>query len=144
MGFVVPLEDVSVHEKKQAKFECIITKDVSKVMWFRGSDIITPSPKYELIDDGKKHMLIINSCEFDDESQYSIEVLDQKSSAQLTVEGMYGIAAQEDQKPSFCLLLGSGPYTNLLSANLLYSRNEAQIYQAPSEPNQKGRLHGTL
>ena len=108
MGFVVPLEDVSVHEKKQAKFECIITKDVSKVMWFRGSDIITPSPKYELIDDGKKHMLIINSCEFDDESQYSIEVLDQKSSARLTVEGMYGIAAQEDLNPSFCSLLTVG------------------------------------
>jgi hypothetical protein len=143
MGFVVPLEDVSVHEKKQAKFECIITKEVSKVMWFRRSDIITPSPKYELIDDGKKHMLIINSCEIDDESQYSIEVLDQKSCAQLTVEGMYGIAAQVDLNPSFSLLLGVWPYTNL-SANLLYSRNEAQIYQAPSEPNPKGRLHGTL
>jgi len=83
------------YEKKQAKFECIVPKDVSKVMWYRGSDIITPSPKYEIIDDGKKHMLIINSCEFDDESQYSIEVLGQKSSAQLTVEGKYWTAAQE-------------------------------------------------
>ena len=87
MGFVIPLEDVSVHEKKQAKFECIITKDVSKVMWYRGSDIITPDQKYDIIDDGKKHMLIINSCEFDDEDEYTIEVLGVTSTAKLTVEG---------------------------------------------------------
>ena len=87
MGFVEPLKDVSVPEKKQAKFECTITKEVSKVMWFRGAEMVTPGPKYEIRDDGKKHMLIINSCEFDDETQYTIEVLGQKSSAQLTVEG---------------------------------------------------------
>lgn len=87
MGFVDPLKDVSVPEKKQAKFECTVTREVSKVMWFRGAEIVTPGPKYEIIDDGKKHMLIINSCEFDDETQYTVEVLDQKSSAQLMVEG---------------------------------------------------------
>lgn len=87
MGFVDSLKDVSVPEKKQAKFECSITKDVSKVMWLRGVEIITPGPKYEIIDDGKKHMLIINSCEFDDESEYTIEVLGQKQTAQLSVEG---------------------------------------------------------
>lgn len=87
MGFVETLKDMSVPEKKQAKFECTVTKEIPKVMWFKGAEIITSSPKYEIIDDGKKHMLIINSCEFDDESQYTIEVLDQRSTAQLTVEG---------------------------------------------------------
>lgn len=87
MGFVDPLKDVSVPEKKQAKFECTVTKEVPKVMWFRGAEIVTPGPKYEIIDDGLKHMLIINSCEFDDEAQYTIEVLGEKSSAQLRVEG---------------------------------------------------------
>ncbi|KAG7233679.1 hypothetical protein INR49_006716 [Caranx melampygus] len=88
MDFVVPLKDVSVPEKKQAKFECTITKDVSKVMWYRGTDIITPDQKYDIIDDGKKHMLIINCCEFDDEDEYTIEVLDKTSTARLTVEGI--------------------------------------------------------
>lgn len=87
MGFVDPLKDVSVPEKKQAKFECTVTKEVPKVMWFRGAEIVTPGPKYEIIDDGLKHMLIINSCEFDDETQYTIEVLGEKCSAQLRVEG---------------------------------------------------------
>lgn len=87
MDFVVPLKDVSVPEKKQAKFECTITKDVSKVMWYRGSHILSTDQKYDLIDDGKKHMLVINHCEFEDEGAYSIEVLGKTSTAKLTVEG---------------------------------------------------------
>ncbi|KAL4656704.1 titin-like [Arapaima gigas] len=86
MDFTIPLKDVSVPEKKQALFECTITRDVPKVMWLKGSDIITSGTKYDIIDDGKKHMLLINECEFDDEDQYTIEVLDKKSTARLTVE----------------------------------------------------------
>lgn len=89
MDFTVPLKDVSVPEKKQAMFECTITKDVPKVMWLKGSDILSTGDKYDIIDDGKKHILVINNCEFDDEGQYTIEVLGKKSTAQLTVEGKY-------------------------------------------------------
>lgn len=92
MDFVVPLKDVCVPEKKQAKFECSITKDVSKVMWYRGADIITPDQKYDIIDDGKKHMLVINCCEFDDEDEYTIEVLGKTSTARLVVEGKFWTA----------------------------------------------------
>lgn len=87
MAFTVPLKDVTVHEKKQAKFECSINKDVPKVIWFKGSDIITQGNKYEIIDDGKKHILIINNCGFEDEGEYSIEVLGKTSKAKLMVEG---------------------------------------------------------
>uniref|UniRef100_W5L6S2 Ig-like domain-containing protein n=1 Tax=Astyanax mexicanus TaxID=7994 RepID=W5L6S2_ASTMX len=87
MDFTVPLKDVTVPEKKQAKFECSITKDVPKVMWYRGSDIVISDQKYDIIDDGKKHMLVINHCEFDDEGEYTIEVLGKTSTAKLTVEG---------------------------------------------------------
>lgn len=87
MEFTDPLKDVTVHEKKQAKFECSINKDVPKVIWFKGSDIITQGNKYEIIDDGKKHILIINNCGFEDEGEYSIEVLGKTSKAKLMVEG---------------------------------------------------------
>lgn len=87
MDFVVPLKDVTVPEKKQAKFECTITKDVPKVLWYRGDDIITTDQKYDIIDDGKKHILVINCCEFDDEDEYTIAVLGKSSTARLTVEG---------------------------------------------------------
>lgn len=99
MGFVDPLKDLNVPEKKQAKFECTVTKEVSKVMWFRGTEIVTPGPKYEIMDDGTKHMLIVNSCEFDDEAQYTVEVLGHKSSAQLAVEGEWA------ERNACCLLM---------------------------------------
>ncbi|XP_075871969.1 obscurin-like protein 1 [Nelusetta ayraudi] len=88
MDFVVPLKDVSVPEKKQAKFECAITKDVAKVMWHRGDDVITSDQKYDIIDDGKKHMLVINCCEFEDEDDYTVAVLGRTSTARLAVEGI--------------------------------------------------------
>lgn len=87
MDFVIPLKDVSVPEKKQAKFVCTITKDVAKVMWHRGDDVITSDHKYDIIDDGKKHILVINCCEFEDEDDYTVAVLGKTSSARLTVEG---------------------------------------------------------
>lgn len=87
MDFVVQLKDISVPEKKQGKFECTITKDVAKAMWYKGADIITSDQKYDTIIDGKKHMLVINCCEFDDEDDYTIEVLGKSSTAKLTVEG---------------------------------------------------------
>lgn len=128
MGFVDPLKDVSVPEKKQAKFECTITKEVPKVMWFRGAEIVTPGPKYELIDDGLKHMLIINSCEFDDEAQYTIEVQGEKSSAQLTVEGK--------QRAAACV---ASPVSDAAPNTPLYFRHQAEVCAAPSGPNSEGR-----
>lgn len=115
MDFVVPLKDISVHEKKQAKFECTITKDVSKVMWYKGGDIITPDQKYDIIDDGKKHMLIINCCEFDDEDEYTIEILGKSSTARLTVEGKCW-SAITGQKYSVSPL----PSLRLTHLNVLY------------------------
>lgn len=99
MDFIVPLKDVSVPEKRQAKFECTITKDVSKVMWYKGADIITPDQKYDVISDRKKHMLIINSCEFDDEDEYTIEVLGKTSTARLQVEGKFWRAMDQGPGP---------------------------------------------
>ncbi len=143
MGFVDSLKDVSVPEKKQAKFECTITKEVSKVMWFRGVEIVTPSPKYEIIDDGKKHMLIINSCEFDDEAQYTIEVLGQKSSAQLMVEGKWQTETQRFMFPLCChsmfVALKWKQIPLFVCTDLMYCRHEAEICAAASGPNSERR-----
>lgn len=76
-----------MHEKKQAKFECTLNKEVTKVMWFRSTDIITSSSKYEIIDDGMKHILVINQCEFEDEETYTVEVMGKRCSGNLIVEG---------------------------------------------------------
>ena len=138
MDFVVPLKDVSVPEKKQAKFECSITKDVSKVMWYRGDDIITPDQKYDIIDDGKKHMLIINCCEFDDEDEYTIAVLSKSSTARLTVEGKFCSRRSVELFASCC---------KLTPMNVLYQhdcRYQAEVYLTDKGPNCKGRKNSSI
>lgn len=133
MGFVEPLKDISVPEKKQAKFQCTVTKEVPKVMWFRGAEIITPGPKYEIIDDGLKHMLIINCCEFDDEAQYTVEVLGDKSHAQLMVEGKCQATCF-----LFVALMWLQP-AMFVYTHLMYCRREAEVCAAASRSNGKRR-----
>ncbi|KAK7938952.1 hypothetical protein WMY93_002278 [Mugilogobius chulae] len=87
LAFVERLKDVSVPENKQAKFEVTLTREVPKVMWFRGQEVITQSPKHEVIHSGTKHLLVINNCQFEDEAQYTVEVQELKSTGQLKVEG---------------------------------------------------------
>lgn len=141
MDFVVPLKDVTVPEKKQAKFECTITKDVSKVMWYRGDDIITTDKKYDIIDDEKKHILVINCCEFDDEDEYTIAVLGKTSTARLTVEGKCHCNNQQTHDHTLHL---SGCYAIicLTLTNALHwhdYRNQAQIYLTAIGPDGKRR-----
>lgn len=146
MDFVVPLKDVTVPEKKQAKFECTITKDVPKVMWYRGDDIITTDQKYDIIDDGKKHILVINCCEFDDEDQYTIAVLGKTSTARLTVEGKCHSNHQQTHDHTVIAtpqwLVAS--VICLIHTNALHwydYRNQAQISLPANGPDCEGRHH---
>jgi titin len=82
----VPLKDVTVPEKRQARFECVLTREAN-VIWSKGPDIIKASDKFDIIADGKKHILVINNSQFDDEGVYTAEVEGKKTSAQLFVTG---------------------------------------------------------
>lgn len=86
LDFAVPLKDVTVPEKRQARFECVLTREAN-VIWSKGPDIIKASDKFDIIADGKKHILVINDSQFDDEGVYTAEVEGKKTSAQLFVTG---------------------------------------------------------
>lgn len=145
MDFVVPLKDVTVPEKKQAKFECTITKDVAKVMWYRGDDIITTDQKYDIIDDGKKHILVINCCQFEDEDEYTVAVLGKTSAARLTVEGKCVWSRQQSAIEPWPLPLGAWPHPRSSHpSHWYYSRYQAQIYLATNGPDGERRRHGSV
>lgn len=82
----MPLKDVTVPERRQARFECVLTREAN-VIWSKGPDIIKSSDKFDIIADGKKHILVINDSHFDDEGVYTAEVDGKKSSARLFVTG---------------------------------------------------------
>lgn len=86
LDFAVPLKDVTVPEKRQARFECALTREAN-VIWSKGPDIIKAGDKFDIISDGKKHILVINDSAFDDEGEYTAEVEGKKTTAKLTVEG---------------------------------------------------------
>ena len=86
LDFAVPLKDVTVPEKRQARFECVLTREAN-VIWSKGPDIIKSSDKFDIITDGKKHILVINNSQFDDEGVYTAEVEGKKTSARLFVTG---------------------------------------------------------
>ena len=86
LDFAVPLKDVTVPEKRQARFECVLTLEAN-VIWSKGPDIIKSSDKFDIITDGKKHILVINNSQFDDEGVYTAEVEGKKTSARLFVTG---------------------------------------------------------
>lgn len=77
---------MTVPEKRQARFECVLTREAN-VIWSKGPDIIKASDKFDIIADGKKHILVINDSQFDDEGVYTAEVEGKKTSAQLFVTG---------------------------------------------------------
>lgn len=91
---------MTVPEKRQARFECVLTREAN-VIWSKGPDIIKASDKFDIIADGKKHMLVINDSQFDDEGVYTAEVEGKKTSAQLFVTGKH-----QSMSPEGCLQHG--------------------------------------
>lgn len=84
----MPLKDVTVPEKRQARFECVLTREAN-VIWTKGTDIIKVGDKFDIIADGTKHILVINDSQFDDEGEYTAVVEGKESTAKLFVEGKF-------------------------------------------------------
>lgn len=97
LDFAVPLKDVTVPEKRQARFECVLTREAN-VIWSKGTDILKIGEKFDIIADGKKHILVINDSQFDDEGEYTAEVDGKKSTARLFVEGKYFFMNKKNKK----------------------------------------------
>lgn len=85
--FVTPLADVHVYEKDEARFECEISRQPKSFCWLKGSQEITPDDKFEVLQEGKRHILVIKSASFEDEAKYLFETEDKRTSAKLVIQG---------------------------------------------------------
>ena len=59
------------------------------VKWFLNNEELQESDKIKIVKDGKKHKIIIDSVNVDDEGQIYVSVGDKKSTAGLFVDGEY-------------------------------------------------------
>ncbi|XP_030053285.1 obscurin isoform X2 [Microcaecilia unicolor] len=81
------LEDLRVPEKEKVTFECELSRDNAEVKWFKDGLPLRPSKKIGIISQGRTRRLIIHKCEYDDHGTYMCDAVDDKSSANLTIQG---------------------------------------------------------
>ena len=94
--FVKPLINQTGIEEQQATFECEISKAKWKkkgtdviVKWFKGDRELRDTMKYNIKRNGVLHSLTIKELEFDDVSQYSAVVAEEKTTAKLEIQGLH-------------------------------------------------------
>lgn len=85
---VKPLRVKIALEKHRGYLECQVSRPNAVVKWYKDSQEIQPSQKYEIVSDGVYRKLLINDAEFGDEGLYTCDATDDKSSAQFYVEGI--------------------------------------------------------
>uniref|UniRef100_A0A8C4RHV9 Obscurin, cytoskeletal calmodulin and titin-interacting RhoGEF b n=1 Tax=Erpetoichthys calabaricus TaxID=27687 RepID=A0A8C4RHV9_ERPCA len=81
------LRDKIALEKHRGILECQVSHVNAPVKWYRKDKEIKASKKYELISEGVYRKLVINNVDSSDEDVYTCDAVDDKTSAQLLVEG---------------------------------------------------------
>lgn len=64
----------SVDEESIAAFICSLSKIELRVTWYRGNTRLRPSRKFEILDEGKIHKLIVHELCQDDYDDYVVVI----------------------------------------------------------------------
>lgn len=88
-SIVKPLQDKTVLEKTRVILDCSVSNSRCSIRWYKGSNVILPSERFEISSEGCYRKLIIQQVVLEDEGTYSVQVGEHSCSAKLTVEGEY-------------------------------------------------------
>ncbi|XP_047193065.1 obscurin-like protein 1 isoform X11 [Scophthalmus maximus] len=86
VNIVKPLQDKTVLEKTRVILDCSVSNSRCSIRWYKGSNVILPSERFEISSEGCYRKLIIQHVALDDEGLYSVQVGEHTCSATLTVE----------------------------------------------------------
>uniref|UniRef100_A0A3Q2CGC3 Obscurin-like protein 1 n=1 Tax=Cyprinodon variegatus TaxID=28743 RepID=A0A3Q2CGC3_CYPVA len=87
VNIVKPLQDTTALEKSRVILDCTVSNPRCSIRWYKGSNVILPSERFEISSEGCYRKLIIQQVALDDEGTYSVQVGEYTCSAKLTVEG---------------------------------------------------------
>uniref|UniRef100_A0A3Q3RE67 Obscurin-like protein 1 n=1 Tax=Monopterus albus TaxID=43700 RepID=A0A3Q3RE67_MONAL len=87
VNIVKPLQDKTVLEKTRVILDCTVSNPRCSIRWYKGSNVILPSGRFEICSEGCYRKLIIQQVALTDEGTYSVQVGECTCSARLTVEG---------------------------------------------------------
>lgn len=87
ISFITPLTDVHVYEKDEARFELEVSRVPTNFRWLKGSQELLNDEKFQLLVEGQRHILLINSAKYEDEAKYIFEAEDKRTSGKLFIQG---------------------------------------------------------
>ncbi|XP_010767717.1 obscurin-like protein 1 [Notothenia coriiceps] len=87
VNIVKPLEDTTALEKTRVLLDCTVSNPRCSIRWYKGSNVILPSERFEICSEGCYRKLIMQQVALDDAGTYSVQVGEYTCSAKLTVEG---------------------------------------------------------
>lgn len=99
VSFITPLADVYVYEKDEARFELELSREPKSFRWLKGPQELLTDDKFELLVEGKKHILLIKSAKYEDEAKYTFEAEDKRTSGKLFIQGKPAWPYLEEQGP---------------------------------------------
>uniref|UniRef100_W5K7R4 Obscurin-like protein 1 n=1 Tax=Astyanax mexicanus TaxID=7994 RepID=W5K7R4_ASTMX len=86
VNIVNPLQDKTALEKTRVILDCTVSNPRCSIRWYKGSNVILPSERFEICSEGCYRKLVIQQVALEDEGTYSVQVGDYTCSAKLTVE----------------------------------------------------------
>ncbi|XP_029139630.1 obscurin [Protobothrops mucrosquamatus] len=86
--FKVDLKNLEAAEDGTATLQCELTKTPALVKWWKGSEVLKPSDKYEMKLEGVVAELVVHHLQLADIGDYSCTVGDSKTSAFLRVNAI--------------------------------------------------------
>ncbi|XP_057709169.1 obscurin-like protein 1 isoform X2 [Corythoichthys intestinalis] len=97
LSIVKPLQDKTALEKTRVMLDCTVSNPRCSIRWYKGSNVILPSERFEISSEGCYRKLIIQQVVLDDAGTYSMQVGQYTCSAKLTVEAQTVLMVRELQ-----------------------------------------------
>ncbi|XP_076120427.1 obscurin [Alosa pseudoharengus] len=97
VNIVQPLQDKTALEKSRALLDCTVSNPRCSIRWYKGSNVVLPSERFEICSEGCYRKLVIQQVALEDEGTYSVQVGDYSCSAKLTVEAQSLLMVRELQ-----------------------------------------------
>ncbi|XP_034417778.1 obscurin-like protein 1 [Cyclopterus lumpus] len=95
VNIVKPLQDTTAIEKSRVLLDCTVSNPRCSIRWYKGSNVILPSERFEICSEGCYRKLILQQVVLDDEGTYSVQVGEYSCSAKLTVEAQSLLMVRE-------------------------------------------------
>lgn len=85
--FKEKLQSTELQEEETATFHCEVSQPDVAVQWKKGAQVISPSSKYEIRQEGTIHTLKIYHLKPEDSGKYTCDNGNEQTTATLTVKG---------------------------------------------------------